>query len=67
MCAVHKLRGLPQKKKLYYTEKISGSIVGWGTMLQARRSCVQFPMKSLDFSIDLFLPATLWPSSQLSF
>lgn len=28
MCAVHKLRGLPQKKKLYYTEKISGSIVG---------------------------------------
>jgi hypothetical protein len=31
-----------------------------GTMLQARRSWVQFPMMSLDFSIDLILPATLW-------
>jgi hypothetical protein len=41
------------------------TIFGWGTMLQAGRSQVQFLM-SLDFSIDLTLPAALWPWSQLS-
>jgi hypothetical protein len=30
-------------------------------MLQAGRSRVRFPMKSLDFSIDLILPAVLCP------
>jgi hypothetical protein len=30
-----------------------GNVVGWGTMLQAGRSRVQFPMRSLDFSFDL--------------
>jgi hypothetical protein len=29
------------------------SIVGWGTMLQDRRPWIQFPMRPLDFSIDL--------------
>jgi hypothetical protein len=38
-----------------------GSVVGWGTMLQARRSRVRFPMRSLDISIDLIFPAALWP------
>jgi hypothetical protein len=34
---------------------VHGSVVGWGTMLQAGRSQVQFPMWSLDFSVDLIL------------
>jgi hypothetical protein len=36
-----------------------GSVVGRGTTLQAGRSWVRFPMRSLDFPIDLILPAAL--------
>jgi hypothetical protein len=32
---------------------------GWGNVLQALQ--VQFPMVSLEFFIDIILPATLWP------
>jgi len=39
--------------------------VGWGTALQAGRSRVQFPMVSLDFFIDIILPATLCSWSQI--
>jgi hypothetical protein len=46
----------------YLIHIVSGG--GGAAMLQARRSWVQFPM-SLDFSMDLILPATLWPRDQL--
>jgi hypothetical protein len=40
---------------------------GWGTMLQAGMSRVRCLIRSLDFSIDVIVPATLWPSGRLSF
>jgi hypothetical protein len=36
-----------------------GSVVGWGTTLQAGRSRVRFPIRWLDFSIDLIIPAAV--------
>ena len=45
---------------------VHGGAVGWGTVLQAGRSGVQFPMVSLEFFVDIILPATLQPWGWLS-
>jgi hypothetical protein len=42
-----------------------GSVVVWGTMLQAGRSRVRFPMRSLDYSIYLILPMALGSTQPL--
>jgi hypothetical protein len=42
-------------KKYILRRGARGSVVSWGTMIQAGRLLVRFPMTSLDFSIDLIL------------
>jgi hypothetical protein len=37
------------------------SVVGWSAMLQTGRSRVRLPMRLLDISVTLILPAALWP------
>jgi hypothetical protein len=49
-------------KIYYYTCHVTytgtrGGVAGWGEMLQAGRLWFRFPMRSLDFSTDLILPA----------
>jgi hypothetical protein len=40
--------------------------VGWGTALQAERSRFRFPMRSLEFFIDLIIPAALRSTQRLT-
>jgi hypothetical protein len=41
---------------LHFTTGARGSVVGWGAMLQAGRSRVQVPMRSLDFFFNWLNP-----------
>jgi hypothetical protein len=41
--------------------EVSGGAFGWGTALQGGGSRVRFPMMSLEFFIDITIPAALWP------
>jgi len=53
-------------KHFVYLEAL-GDANEWGTVLQARRSWVQFPLVSLEYFIYMILSTALWPWDWLSF
>jgi hypothetical protein len=49
----------------YASISVRGGAVGRGTALQTGRLQDQYQMVSLEFFIDIILPAALWPWSRL--
>jgi hypothetical protein len=45
---------------------VSCGVLVWGTVLQVGRLRILFPLRSLHSSVDLILPATLWPWNRVS-
>ena len=50
----------------YIIVGVHGGAVSLGTALKVGRSRFRFPMVSLEFFIDIILPAALWPWGRLS-
>ena len=50
---------------VWLTEGPRGGAVGWGSALRAGRTRVLFSMLSVEFFIDMILPAALWPWDRL--
>ena len=51
---------------IMFLGKAAGGAVGWDTSQKAGRSRVRFSVVSLEFFIDIILPAALWPWGCLS-
>jgi hypothetical protein len=48
---------------LQWIPEARDTLIGWWAVLQTARPHVRFLTSLLDFSVDLILPATLWPCS----
>jgi len=69
MCYLYLLYNLHSKFLFKFSFSfffIFSGTFGWGTVLQAGMSQVQFPMGLLGFCIELILLAAQWPLGQLS-
>jgi hypothetical protein len=64
LCRLGVLTTLPLDQILTVQGGARGS--GWGTALQTGRSRDRFPTASLEFFIDIILPAALWSWGRLS-
>ena len=66
LLVVYKLKSTWNFVRQGYHIGVRSGAVGWGTALQVGRSRVRFRMVSLEFFIDIILPAAVWPWGWLS-